>query len=1661
MSDSARVATADSKPGHDKQRLLAQAAECTGLLPGVGDVAICLKAYYRHVAVDDLTAAGPDRLGAVTARHARLAEHRPQGRALVEVRRGGDAVLHPPADVIDIVTDDMPFLVDSVTMELANHGLAAKLVVHPQLRVRRDVTGALREILGQSSAGQLKDDGSSHDELAESWTHIEIPPLAAGEDETLAADLRRVLSDVRVAVEDYGRMRARALALADDVLSPDTGGPGAAGSSGADSGGPDAPAEIAELLRWLADGHFTFLGYREYDLVTGADGMALAAVPGSGLGILRHDRVGPGSFALLPDAVKARALEPQRLIVTKANSRSTVHRPSYLDYVGVKRLSPAGEIVGEYRFLGLYTHAAFAESIKDIPVLRRKLIEVLELSGMAADSHDGKEVAEVLDFYPREELFMTSAGDLAEITAGVHVLRERRQTRLFLRKDVYGRYVSCLIYLPRDRYTTQVRLRAQEILQRAFGGASQIEYSVQIGESPVARVHLVVRADRGRQLPDADAGTLERAVAAAVRSWDDDVADEAAAVFGPERARELFNLIGDAIPETYKTDVPPSAAITDFARILKLRESDRTIDFELWESETFVGGVPIEPEDDVPDTVKRVWRLTIYRTGGPITLTDVLPRLQHMGVDVVDEHPYEFAAAEPFWIYDFGLRRRPVADVAERAQQGDLISHQRVREQVEGAMAALWNGLIEDDGFNALVLDAQLTWRQVVVLRAYAKYLRQANITFSQDYIESVLRSNASIARLLIMLFESRFDPTKQTGEAERSDALTEELAGALDNVASLDEDRILRTYLRLIMATLRTNYFSTAFGPVPFLVFKLDAEQVPDLPAPRPQFEMFVYSPRFEGVHLRFARVARGGLRWSDRREDFRTEILGLAKAQEVKNSVIVPSGAKGGFVCKQLPEPADREAYQGEVLACYRKFISAMLDVTDNLESGQVIPPDHVVRHDGDDPYLVVAADKGTATFSDTANEIAMSRGFWLGDAFASGGSEGYDHKKMGITARGAWESVKFHFRTRGVDTGADDFTVIGVGDMSGDVFGNGMLLSRHIKLVAAFDHRHIFLDPDPDPAASFGERERMFHLPRSSWADYDKSLISAGGGVWPRTAKSIALSPQARMALGLSDSETALSPDLLISAILTAPVDLLWNGGIGTYVKATGQSNADVGDRSNDAVRVDAAQLRAKVVGEGGNLGLTQEARIEFALAGGLVCTDFIDNSAGVDTSDHEVNIKILLDREVRGGRLTEDGRNTLLQQMTDEVASQVLEHNYQQNRALAASYAQSAQMLHVHSRYIRKLEREGRIRRRLDVLPGDREIAERRSAGTGLVIPEFAVLLAQTKIATAQEVLASSLPDDRYLRHVLVDYFPTPLREKYADGMGEHRLHREIITTAVVNDMVDRSGITFAFRLNEETGASVPEITAAWLVARAVFDLPGFWAQLEALDGKVDTSVQIMALLEGRKLTERAARWLLAFRRPPFDVQATIDFFAAGVLTVATSLPTMLAGRDLAGFGERREIYATRGVPADLADRIAAMVPAYSAFDIVDIAAGTGRSVEEATEVYFDLADRLQIARLRDMITALPRDDRWNTMARGAIRDDLYTAHAALARDVLTVTAPASPEQRLAAWVQRNDSAVRRATQTLTEIWESNAFTVATLSVAVRAVRTLVTTSTLPT
>ena len=1598
------------------------------------DVPGYLRAYYRRVATEDL--APPAELMSVARAHVVLALRRPQGRALVHVREDHSTV--------DIVTDDMPYLVDSVTTELNRHLADINVIIHPLLRVRRDVTGALRGIRGVNG-----DRDTEPDELVESWIHVEIGHLAGRVTcEQLAADLRHVLEDVRVAVEDQPRMSSTALQLAVHLASE----PGV--------------SEAARLLEWLAGGHFTFLGYREYNLVHAPEGVGLRAVPGTGLGILRHDR--KDSLQVLPAAAQAKAVDPaERLVMAKANSRSTVYRANYLDYVSVKKLGADGNVAGEYRFLGLYTYAALAESVTQIPVLRQKLASVLDDAALPADSHDGKDLVEILETYPREELFEVPAAELTPIALGVLRLRERRQTRLFVRRDSYGRYMSCLVYLPRDRYTTHVRLRTQDILREGLHGVS-VDYSAMIGESALARLHVVVRGEKGHPLPEPTQGqvaALEREIAAAVRSWGEDLATEAARVLGEGKSRALLADYGDLIPDAYKTDASAPEAVRDLSTIATLRELGTEFAVQLTE------------DGDR-------WGLRIYRSVAPVTLSQILPQLQHMGLEVVDEHPYEFSGQvthRPFWIYELGLRA-PAAGASRR-----------VTHLFEEALTALWHGQTEDDGFNALVLTAGLTWREVTLLRACARYLRQAGMRFSEEYVQRVLRSNAAITRLLVRLFESRFDPSRQRGVTERCEAITEELRGQLDEVQVLDHDRILRSYLALIDATLRTNYYQTRGSE--YLVLKLDPGQVPGLVEPRPKFEIYVYSPRFEAVHLRFGRVARGGLRWSDRQEDFRTEVLGLVKAQEVKNAVIVPSGSKGGFVCKRLPDPADREAYQAEVLACYQTFIGAMLDVTDNLvrsggrggvvppeaSSGfEVQPPPDLVRRDDDDPYLVVAADKGTATFSDYANEIAVRYHFWLGDAFASGGSEGYDHKVMGITARGAWESVRVHFASLGMNPDRDEFTAVGIGDMSGDVFGNGMLLSKQLKLIAAFDHRHVFVDPAPPPEPSFEERRRLFALPRSSWADYDFSLISAGGGVWPRSAKSIPVSPEMRSALGLDAAVTALSPDELISAILRAPVDLLWNGGIGTYVKATTETHADAGDRSNDAVRVNGAQLRARVVGEGGNLGLTQAARVEYSLHGGLANTDFIDNSAGVDTSDHEVNIKILLADAIRCGALAAADRHALLTEMTDEVGTLVLRHNYRQNMTLATARSQAASMLHVHARYLRKLVRDKRLNPEQDKLPDERDFAERRSAGTGLTNPEVSLLLAHTKISAGQDVLGSSLPDDPYLRRVLSAYFPRPLRDRFASLMGDHPLRREIVTTAAVNEMLDYSGTTFLFRLIEETGASVPDLTRAWLVAREVFDMPAFWRSVESLSDAVDLSTQIALLLEGRKLTERAARWLLHNRRPPFDISATVAFFADGVRTVRAGLPKLLTGRDLAGYEERRDSYVSRGVSLDLAERVAAMVPTYSAFDIVQTAAGgadggRGRSVEETAEVYFDLAERLQIARLRDRITALPREDRWSTMARAALRDDLFAAHASLTADVLNVTglgagtatgesasppASLSPEERLAAWVARNSAAVAMAEGTLGEIWETDRFTFTTLSVALRAIRTLVAASSLP-
>ncbi|MFJ3977682.1 NAD-glutamate dehydrogenase [Streptomyces sp. NPDC090021] len=1636
-----------------KAELLARAARVAehspagGLLPTGSEqgerpdqdtVLSYLQRYYLHTAPEDLTDRDPvDAFGAALS-HYRLAENRPQGTANVRVHtptveENGWTSSH---SVVEVVTDDMPFLVDSVTNELSRQGRGIHVVIHPQVVVRRDITGKLIEILGPDCDAHGPRTARPHDSLVESWIHVEIDRETDRADlKQITVDLQRVLSDVRESVEDWEKMREAALRLAEGL--PDE---------------PTAPdlreyelEEARELLRWLADDHFTFLGYREYNLV---DGDALSAVPGTGLGILRSDPHHSGkedghpvspSFNRLPADARAKAREHRLLVLTKANSRSTVHRPSYLDYVGVKKFDAAGNVVGERRFLGLFSSAAYTESVRRVPVIRRKVAEVLERAGFSPSSHDGRDLTQILETYPRDELFQTPVDQLQSIVTSVLYLQERRRLRLYLRQDEYGRYYSALVYLPRDRFTTGVRLRLMDILREELGGIS-VDFTAWNTESILSRIHFVVRVPQGTELPaltDGDVERIEGRLVEAARSWADGFDTALNAELGEERAAELLRRYGNAFTEGYKADHSPRSAVADLVHLEKLRGSDKNFALSLYEP---VGAGPGER------------RFKIYRAGEQVSLSAVLPVLQRLGVEVTDERPYELRCADrtTAWIYDFGLR----------LSAGDLGDD--ARERFQDAFAAVWNGQAENDNFNTLVLSAGLTWRQAVVLRAYAKYMRQAGSTFSQDYMEDTLRNNVHTTRLLVSLFEARMSPVRQAAGSELVDAMLEELDGALDQVASLDEDRILRAFLTLIKATLRTNFFQLdAQGEQhAYVSMKFDPQAIPDLPAPRPAFEIWVYSPRVEGVHLRFGKVARGGLRWSDRREDFRTEILGLVKAQMVKNTVIVPVGAKGGFVAKNLPDPSvDRDAWLAEGIASYKIFISALLDITDNMVAGEVVPPRSVVRHDEDDTYLVVAADKGTATFSDIANGVAESYGFWLGDAFASGGSAGYDHKGMGITARGAWESVKRHFRELGHDTQTQDFTVVGVGDMSGDVFGNGMLLSEHIRLVAAFDHRHIFIDPTPDAATSYAERRRLFELPRSSWADYDTSLISAGGGIHPRSAKAVPVTAQMRAALGIEAGVTKMTPADLMQAILKAPVDLVWNGGIGTYVKATSETHADVGDKANDAIRVNGCDVRARVIGEGGNLGLTQLGRIEFARSGaggegGKVNTDAIDNSAGVDTSDHEVNIKILLNAVVADGDMTVKQRNKLLAQMTDEVGHLVLRNNYAQNTALANGSAQAPSLLHAQQRFMRRLEGAGLLNRELEFLPTDRQIRELLNNGKGLTQPELAVLFAYTKITTADELIATGLPDDPYLRRLLFAYFPAVLGDRFAEQIDTHALRREIITTILVNDTVNTGGSTFLHRLREETGASTEEIVRAQLAAREIFGLAEVWDTVEALDNKVAADVQTRVRLHSRRLVERGTRWLLNNRPQPLQITETISFFGERVAQVWAELPKLVRGADLEWYQLVMDELTGEGVPEELAAKVAGFSSAFPTLDIVAIADRTGVDPLGVAEVYYDLADRLDITQLMDRIIELPRADRWQSMARASIREDLFAAHAALTADVLAVgNGASSPEERFTAWEEKNAAIIGRARTTLEEIRGSDDFDLANLSVAMRTMRSL--------
>ncbi|PKH37185.1 glutamate dehydrogenase [Nocardioides alpinus] len=1618
-------------PEETKDHQLDAAAQ---VRPEWGDL---LRDYYRHVAPEEVAERSPEDLFGALASHRELAVSRPQGTATVRVVTPTSAESGWSASgrsVVEVVTDDMPFLVDSVTMELNRLGHNVHSVVHPQFSVDRDITGALQHVT--SIAEDLHADTSRGSEAgAESWMHVEIDRTDDAEAAEITEGVQRVLRDVRESVEDWAKMHAQVLAVV----------------AGLTDDPPPLPAdeldEGRDFLTWLADDHFTFLGYREYQLEADEDApdeCGLRAVPGSGLGILRHDQDLSSAFAKLPPIAKAKAREKTLLVLAKANSRATVHRPAYLDYVGVKTFGADGEVVGERRFLGLFSSAAYTESVTRIPVLREKVTEVMRRAGFDPRSHAGKALMDTLENYPRDELFHTSPAELAPVAQDVMFARERRQLRAFVRRDTYGRYVSVLVYLPRDRYSTAVRERFSDILRDDLGG-EHVEFTARVNESTTARVHFVVHPPKGGHIPDVDVADLERRLTEASRSWRDDFMASVVSEYGEERGSQLARAWSVAFPEAYKEDYSPQRGSADVGRIEDI-EGAQGIDLALFD------------QDGEAGTYRRgESRLKVFRVGEPLSLSTMLPMLTSMGVEVVDERPYSLEGlARPSYIYEFGLRHGRTLSPHERTLFAE-------------ALRAVWDGFNEIDGFNQLVLAAGLTWRQATVLRAYAKYLKQGNSPFALDYIEEALRSNVDITRLLVELFESRFDPGRGERALEHDaearvakvEAVEERLAKALDDVVSLDHDRILRSYRTLVRATLRTNFFQrTAAGDVhPYMSFKLEPSAIPDLPEPRPRFEIFVYSPRVEGSHLRFGAVARGGLRWSDRRDDFRTEVLGLVKAQMVKNTVIVPVGAKGAFFCKQLPDPSDRDAWLAEGVACYKTFISGLLDITDNLVDGEPVPPREVVRHDGDDSYLVVAADKGTATFSDIANGVAKDYGFWLGDAFASGGSVGYDHKAMGITAKGAWVSVQRHFREMGIDCQAEDFTAVGIGDMSGDVFGNGLLCSEHTRLVAAFDHRDIFIDPDPDAASSYVERQRLFDLPRSSWKDYDSSLISEGGGVWPRSAKSIPVSAQARAVLGLASDVTALTPAELMKAILVAPVDLLWNGGIGTYVKASEETNADAGDKANDAIRVNGEDLRATCIGEGGNLGFTQLGRVEYARygaggRGGRMNTDFIDNSAGVDTSDHEVNIKILLDRVVRTGAMDEAGRNTLLAAMTDEVGQLVLRDNYEQNLALANAEAHAPSLLHVHEEWMRALEKRGVLNRDLEGLPTTRQVRRRLDRKQALSGPELSVLLAWTKIVLADELIDSDLPDDPYLREDLLAYFPSRMKPDLEAAIEDHPLRREIIVTQVVNDLVNGAGMTFWPRLAGETGASPADLTRANFVAREIFGSLPLRQEMAALDNQVPAERQTRMRIEMRTLVERASRWLVTNRRPPLDSQATVDFFRGRVQAVMAELPSIMSGRELDDYRAREKRLSDQGVPDDLASRVAGLAPAYALLGIVETADRLDLDPVEVARVHFALGERLGLPALVERIFALPRDDRWQTMARAAVRDDLYGVHQQLTAQVLGSTAADdSAPARVAEWENADEELIGRSAATLEEICREETAELARLSVGLRVVRGL--------
>jgi glutamate dehydrogenase len=1564
--------------------------------------------FFSEIGDDELGQRSTD-LAAAAIEHLRFGRRRAPGETLVDVRPAVDR----KHSMLLVVNEDAPFLIDTIRLALDRLGVEIFLMVHPWLDVVRDADGTLVDVAtGPPAADEHRPPNNGI--VREAWTEMEIsrcsPALAAAVD----AAVRSAVADVQSVVGDSDAMHARATEVGDQLSQAPVEGHTATEGD-----------QVAKLLHWLTRGHFVFLAAAAYEvidlveprsgsLIGGSAQQSLSVVEGSQLGLMRSRRAGFGDRIDPPFAGGS-----QLLSIARTDLEVEIHRHARPVCVAVRRVDARGRVIGEHRFWGLFSSAAYRASVTTIPLIRERVAWVLTRSHFDPTSHTGRALRTVLENFPRDVIFEIDRDELAHVSMAMVGMQERSLVRLLQLHSPENNWQTLAVYLPRSRVTPEVPERIAQLIATSTG-ASQMEFEPFLSTSALARV--VVEIRRAVPLSDHDLDRLAAEVDELTQSWYDKVRVALADALGDAAAERLSRHLGDDLPTDYQFLTPAALAVRDVSTIDRMLNRGDTTATDVID----VDGAPDER------------RFRLYRRNSPVTLADLLPLLDQLGLQAIDERPFTLRVGEEtFSIYDVGVRVAVGAGVTAAAL-----------DEAQSTFRKLLRGEVEGDGFNRLVLAAGLTSREVEIVRCYAKYLRQTTFPFSQAYIESTVVKYPAVVAMLSRLFNARFDPAAHRDPAEREAAvagLRAQLAPLLEAIPSLDEDRICRTIGDLIMATVRTNAFRPGpdGGKRPVISLKLQPAKVADLPLPRPMFEIWVCSPRVEGVHLRGGRIARGGLRWSDRREDFRTEVLGLMKAQMVKNAVIVPVGSKGGFVVKR--PPADSGELRQEVVDCYSEFVAGMLDLTDNIVGGAVVAPPDVVRYDADDPYLVVAADKGTATFSDVANGISEAYGFWLGDAFASGGSVGYDHKAMGITARGAWESVRRHAQVIGRNADKDPLTIVGVGDMSGDVFGNGLLRSPHVKLVAAFDHRHIFLDPDPDPQTSFDERQRLFDLPRSSWADYDTRAISPGGGVFARTEKSIPLSPEVRKRLGVDADE--MTPNELMSAVLRAPVDLLWNGGIGTYVKASTENHAEVGDRANDAIRINGSELRCRIVGEGGNLGFTQRGRVEFALAGGLINTDAIDNSAGVDCSDHEVNIKILLNACVHAGTLSVEDRNAFLASMTDEVGDLVLDDNRAQTLALTMARRQAFPMVNVHARYLQALEADGWLDRSLEFLPTDRQLAERQAAGQGLTTPEFSVLMAYTKNGNAAEIMRSDLPDDPYLEAELVRYFPKAMQVRYAAEIRSHQLRREIVTTQLVNQMVNLSGISFDHRVTEQTGAGVVDIARAWVAARDITRVSALWEAVEALGADVKLEAQLDLLLEARRMTERCVLWLLRHRRAPIDLGATVNEFGTELERLARHYPDALRGQLGAITHSTWAGRLAAGVPDALAERSSVWPLLHTAFDVIDVATRNRTDSVPVAGMYWDLFDRLDVLWLWEGIGALPRSTRWETQARSALRDDLLSGLAQLTEEVLRSGGDVTT------WLAANERSVARVTALFTDVRRTDTFDITTLTVGLRQLRNL--------